>query len=217
MKSFRVKDLMINVMACQGCTLSCNAHPTCVGCTVPVATCHIHCTQPCTFACTHACTAACTFACTQACTHACTHACTFSCTFACTAACTFACTVHCTAACTQFCTLPHTCPCTEVTCVGCTHQPVTCHPVSILPQAEGEQGLMNLAALKEQLKQQLAEVEKQEEAISESLQPQTVSQVDQLMQKLQDAMEELKSKRTVLAQKEQQEKAEKEKPKGTKK
>jgi hypothetical protein len=104
-----------------------------------------------------------------------------------------------------------------VTCVGCTHQPITCHPVSILPPAEGEQGLMNLAALKEQLKQQLAEVEKQEEAITESLQPQTVSQVDQLMQKLQDAMEELKSKRTVLAQKEQQEKAEKEKQKGTKK
>jgi hypothetical protein len=41
---------------------------------------------------------------------------------------------------------------------------------------------MNLAALKEQLKRQLAEVEKQEAAISESLQPQTVSHVDQLMQ-----------------------------------
>jgi hypothetical protein len=75
---------------------------------------------------------------------------------------------------------------------------------------------MDLAALKQQLKQQLAEVEKQEAAISESLQPQTVSQVDQLMQKLQDAMEELKGKRTALAQKEQQEKAEQEKQKGKK-
>jgi hypothetical protein len=103
-----------------------------------------------------------------------------------------------------------------VTCVGCTHKPTTCHPVTILPQLEGEQGLMDLAALKDQLKQQLAEVEKQEQAISESLQPQTVSQVDQLMQKLQDAMEELKSKRSALAQKEQQEKAEKEKQKGKK-
>jgi len=209
MKSFRVKDLMINVMACQGCTLSCNAHPTCVGCTVPVATCGIHCSHACTYACTAACTYACTHQCTYACTHACTQACTHACTVACTYVCTFACTHACTGACTYVCTIAHTCVCSEVTCVGCTHQPVTCHPVSILPPFEGEEALTNLAALKEQLKKQLAAVEEQEQAIDAGMQPQTVSQVDQLVQKLQDALEELKKQRVTLAAKEQQEKADK--------
>jgi hypothetical protein len=39
-----------------------------------------------------------------------------------------------------------------------------------------------------------------------SMQPQTTTQVDKLMQKLQDAMEELKQQRVTLAQKEQEEK-----------
>jgi hypothetical protein len=67
-----------------------------------------------------------------------------------------------------------------------------------------------LSALKEQLKQQLADVEQQEQATEESLRPQTVSQVDQLQVKLQAAMDELKTRRAEL---EKKEKEEKQKPK----
>ena len=58
-----------------------------------------------------------------------------------------------------------------------------------------------LSALKEELKQQLAEVEKQHAEASASLLPQTVEQVDELTKKLQDALEELKSRRAELAKK----------------
>lgn len=87
-----------------------------------------------------------------------------------------------------------------------------CHPISFLPQAgvgPGPEGsLAALSALKEQLKQQLAEVEKQEKATEESLRPQSVAQVDELQKKLEGALEELKSRRKEL---ELQEKEEKEK------
>jgi phage shock protein A len=55
--------------------------------------------------------------------------------------------------------------------------------------------------LKEQLKQQLADVEKQHSAAEESLRPQTVAQVDALQKKLEAALEELKGRRTELEQK----------------
>jgi hypothetical protein len=55
--------------------------------------------------------------------------------------------------------------------------------------------------LKEQLKQQLAAVEKQHGAAEESLRPQTVAQVDDLQKKLEAALEELKARRTELQQK----------------
>ena len=74
-----------------------------------------------------------------------------------------------------------------------------------MPPLEEEQAT-NLSTLKEQLKKQLAAVEEHEKALEASLQPQTTSQVDQLMQKLQDAMEELKKQRAVLAKKEEEEK-----------
>ena len=61
-----------------------------------------------------------------------------------------------------------------------------------------------LSALKEQLKQQLAEVEKQEQATEESLRPQTVAQVDELLQKLEAAAEELKSRRAELEAREKE-------------
>ena len=61
-----------------------------------------------------------------------------------------------------------------------------------------------LGTLKEQLKRQLAAIEKQEQAAEEALKPQTVSQVDQLMKKLQEAMDELKTRRAELARKEEQ-------------
>jgi hypothetical protein len=52
-------------------------------------------------------------------------------------------------------------------------------------------------------------VEEQEQAIDAGMQPQTVSQVDQLVQKLQDALEDLKKQRVTLAEKEAKEKADK--------
>jgi hypothetical protein len=58
----------------------------------------------------------------------------------------------------------------------------------------------NLAALKAQLKQQLAAIEEREKATNESLKPQTVAEVDDLQKKLQAAMEELKARRTELEQ-----------------
>ena len=70
-----------------------------------------------------------------------------------------------------------------------------------------------LGALKEQLKRQLAAIEKQEQAAEEALKPQTVSQVDQLMKKLQEAMDELKTRRAELARKEEQEQKQKQKQK----
>jgi DNA repair exonuclease SbcCD ATPase subunit len=61
-----------------------------------------------------------------------------------------------------------------------------------------------LAALKQQLKQVLADVEKQEQAVTESLRPQTVAEADELQQKLQGALEELKGLRAELARKEKE-------------
>ena len=57
--------------------------------------------------------------------------------------------------------------------------------------------------MKEQLQQQLAEVEKQEKATEESLRPQSVAQVDALQKQLEAALEELKSRRAELEQKDQ--------------
>lgn len=66
--------------------------------------------------------------------------------------------------------------------------------------------------MKEQLKQQLAEVEKQEKATEESLRPQSVTQVDELQKKLEAALEELKSRRAELEQKEKDQQKQKERP-----
>jgi hypothetical protein len=65
-----------------------------------------------------------------------------------------------------------------------------------------EQQVENLATLKEQLKQALVNLEKQEQAVNESLKPQTVAEADELHQKLQGALEELKAHRETLARKE---------------
>jgi hypothetical protein len=60
--------------------------------------------------------------------------------------------------------------------------------------------------LKEQLKQALTEVEKQEQATEESLKPQTVAEADELLEKLQGATEALKAHRTELAKTEKERK-----------
>ncbi len=56
-----------------------------------------------------------------------------------------------------------------------------------------------LSALKEQLKEQLAQVERQEAATEQGLLPQTVEEVDTLTKKLQEALDELKARRAELS------------------
>jgi hypothetical protein len=58
-----------------------------------------------------------------------------------------------------------------------------------------------LAALKEQLKQQLAKVEEMQAAAEESLLPKTVEEVDMLIKKFDEALVELKARRAELAKK----------------
>ena len=55
-----------------------------------------------------------------------------------------------------------------------------------------------LAALKEQLKQAMANVETQEAALNESLLPQTVAEVEDLEKRLQGALEALKARKADL-------------------
>jgi hypothetical protein len=89
--------------------------------------------------------------------------------------------------------------------VGCTHSPLTCHPITITPP-EPEDSAATLGELKKQLKAQLASVEEQEKALEASMQPQTTSQIDKLVEKLQAALEDLKAQRVTLAAKEAEEK-----------
>jgi hypothetical protein len=56
-------------------------------------------------------------------------------------------------------------------------------------------------------------VEAQEKAAQDSLKPQTVTQVDQLLQKLQAAIDDLKTQRVQLEQKEKEEQQQKAKDK----
>jgi hypothetical protein len=62
-----------------------------------------------------------------------------------------------------------------------------------------ETSVTALSALKDQLKQQLAEVEKLHSAAEAGMKPQTVEEVDALTKKLNDALDELKSRRAELA------------------
>jgi translation elongation factor EF-Tu-like GTPase len=56
----------------------------------------------------------------------------------------------------------------------------------------------NLAELKAQLRQSLAQVEAQEQAIAESMKPQTVEESDMLEQKLTEALDELRQHKEEL-------------------
>ncbi|WP_125484011.1 hypothetical protein [Edaphobacter aggregans] len=82
-----------------------------------------------------------------------------------------------------------------------------CGAVTVTPPIDIDPGgpvesIANLAALKAQLKQQLAAVEEQEKSVGESLKPQTVAEVDDLQAKLQGAIEELKARRAELEKQE---------------
>lgn len=61
------------------------------------------------------------------------------------------------------------------------------------------ESLESLSNLKEQLKQQLAQIEKQHAALEKNLQPQTVEEVDALSTKLNEALDELRALRAKLA------------------
>lgn len=88
----------------------------------------------------------------------------------------------------QGCSLFITIPCPLNTVIG-PNQPFGPGPVEMTEQ---------VATLKAQLRQALAEVEKEQQALDESLRPQTVAEVEQLQAKLKDAMAELDNRKLEL-------------------
>lgn len=103
--------------------------------------------------------------------------------------------------CPTFCcpgTLPVTCePCSPIPFTGC--DPISpCPGGSIIPPERGVATPENLATLKAQLQQALAQVEGQERAMEESQKPQTVEEAEVLEQKLVEALEELRQHREEL-------------------
>jgi DNA-binding transcriptional MerR regulator len=75
-------------------------------------------------------------------------------------------------------------------------------PVTLAFRASSdEDSLAALSTLKEQLKQQLSEVEREQAALEKSMAPQTIEEVDMLTDKLNDALKELKARRVELAKK----------------
>jgi hypothetical protein len=66
-------------------------------------------------------------------------------------------------------------------------------------ETSSAESLAALSILKEQLKQQLVEVEREQAAIEKSLLPQTVEQVDDLSRKLTEALQELKELKLELS------------------
>lgn len=99
---------------------------------------------------------------------------------------------HCTA-----CTNVTHRDCTNITCGDCTWEGTKAKDAGTSSAAS----FAALSILKEQLKQQLAEVEKEQAAVEESLLPQTVEQVDELSKKLTEALQELKVLKQKLSRK----------------
>jgi len=84
---------------------------------------------------------------------------------------------------------------------SCGQVPSICAGGSIIPDptiVENPDPTAGLAALKEQLKQAMANVETQEAALNDSLLPQTVAEVDDLTTRLQGALDELKARKAEL-------------------
>jgi hypothetical protein len=71
-------------------------------------------------------------------------------------------------------------------------EPVPIDPNRFMNQAGMVANPQNLAELKTQLRQSLAQVEAQEQLMAESMKPQTVEEVDMLEQKLTEALHELR-------------------------
>jgi hypothetical protein len=93
--------------------------------------------------------------------------------------------------------------CTPFLCFGslllCGGTETFCHRSALVTSPS--QSLASLATLKEQLKQQIAEIEKQQAAIEKGLSPQTVEEIDVLEGKLHVAIEELKIRKAELTEK----------------
>jgi hypothetical protein len=83
---------------------------------------------------------------------------------------------------------------------GTIWQIFTPFTLAFLPTSQ-EDSLASLSALKEQLTQQLAVVEREQAALEKGLAPQTVEEVDMLTGKLNEALKELKSRRAELVKK----------------
>jgi hypothetical protein len=84
----------------------------------------------------------------------------------------------------------------------CQGQPTVCacSAIASIPAPVGPGDPVELAALRAQLEQQLAQVKEQEQAAADAMQPQTVEQVDMLQAKLQEAMTALDARRAALQQ-----------------
>ncbi len=100
---------------------------------------------------------------------------------------------------------------TPVTCIGFT-VPVGLCAVPSLPGGTGEacQGqsgedaaaaLQQLAELKAQLKEAIAQIDREEDALESSQKPQTVDEAESLQQKLRDAVDELENLKNELREK----------------
>ena len=87
-----------------------------------------------------------------------------------------------------------------------TCTPLASQPTGPIDIGDPAQGVEQLGALKEQLKQALEQVEQQHQAAQDALRPQTVAEVDELQKKMADAMEELKARRAELERKEKDKK-----------
>lgn len=99
---------------------------------------------------------------------------------------------HCTA-----CTFVTNIDCTNISCGDCTWEGEKAKDAGASSAASFEA----LSILKEQLKKQLAEVEKEQTELEKCLLPQTVEQVDDLSKKLTEAIQELKVIRQKLSRK----------------
>lgn len=83
---------------------------------------------------------------------------------------------------------------------GCVRTaPIAAEAVcTITAPGESAQGLQDLAALKQQLQQALAQVEEQERALAASQLPQTLAEAEDLEAKLRGALEELQRHKETL-------------------
>jgi hypothetical protein len=90
--------------------------------------------------------------------------------------------------------------CFAGTYIGCTEQTVI-GPVGTGPIGDPGEYSQQLAALKLQLQNAVAEIEQQQAVVDESLKPQTVEQVEELQMKMRAAIDELDRRKAELNKK----------------
>jgi hypothetical protein len=87
--------------------------------------------------------------------------------------------------------------CRIVSCIG-THCGGCTLDISRFPGFQQGISAEDLAALKAQLTQALSEVERAEEALADSMRPQSIDEIEVLEDKLEDALSELKQRKEQL-------------------